>query len=76
MMAKGDATPIVLHLLANGIPLKPTASVEPTLAGGWQEFSRTYDAASLERYVGASLTIVLGVEREAGTSGLNPFSPV
>jgi len=76
MMAKGDATPPVLHLLADGIPLRPTSSVDPALTGDWQEISRTYDAASLERYVGASLMIVLGVEREAGTSGQNPFLPV
>ena len=76
MMAKGNATPIVLHLLADGVPLKPTSSVDPALTGDWQEISRTYDAASLEGYVGASLTIVLGVERNAGTSGLNPFLPI
>jgi len=76
MMAKGDATPIVLHLLADGVPLRPTSSVDPALTGDWQEVSRTYDAASLEGYVGASLTIVLGVERNAGVSGLNPFLPI
>lgn len=76
MMAQGNATPVVLRLLADGIPLKPSSSVDPLLSGEWQEVSRTYDAASLERYVGAALTIVLGVDREAGTSGLNPFSPV
>ncbi len=76
MMAKGNATPVVLNLLADGIPLKPTSSVEPALAVGWQEISKTYDAASLELYVGASLTIVAGVERQAGTSGVNPFVPV
>jgi len=76
MMAKGDATPIVLHLLADGVPLRPTISVDPVLTDAWQEVSRTYDAARLEGYVGASLTIVSGVERKAGVSGLNPFLPV
>lgn len=59
------ANPIVLDLLADGVALTPTSSVDPILSGEWQEFSRTYDAASLSGYLGESLTIQLGVGRGA-----------
>ncbi len=45
MLANGDATPVVLELLADGVALTPSSSVDPALSGDWQEFSRTYDAA-------------------------------
>jgi hypothetical protein len=67
MMANGDATPVVLELLAGGIILTPTSSVNPVLSGDWQEFSRTYDSASLVGFLGEPLTIRLGVGR--GASG-------
>jgi len=54
-------------LLADGVALVPASSVDPELSDDWQEFSRTYDAASLEGSLGASLTIRLGVGR--GASG-------
>ena len=63
----GAATPVVLDLLADGIVLTPSSSVDPALAGEWQEVSRTYDAASLAGVQGQDLTIVLGVGR--GASG-------
>jgi len=65
MLANGSATPIVLDLLAGGVEVTPTSSVDPTLSGEWQEFSRTYDPASLASFVGQDLTILLGVDRGA-----------
>ena len=61
------ATPLVLELLADGVKLEPSSSVNPALSGEWQVFSRTYDAASLSDHLGKSLTIQLGVGR--GASG-------
>ena len=63
----GPATPVVLELLADGVALTPSSSVDPVLSGDWQGFSRTYDAASLAGHLGESLTIRLGVGR--GASG-------
>jgi hypothetical protein len=63
----GPAIPVVLELLADGVALTPSSSVDPELSGDWQEFSRTYDAASLAGHIGESLTIRLGVGR--GASG-------
>ena len=63
----GPATPVVLELLADGVALTPSSSVDPELSGDWQEFSRTYDAVSLTGHIGESLTIRLGVGR--GASG-------
>ena len=63
----GAATPVVLDLLADGVVLTPTSSVDPVLTGEWQEVSRTYEAASLAGVLGQDLTIVLGVGR--GSSG-------
>jgi len=67
MLATGGATPVVLELLADGVALTPTSSVDPELSDEWQEFSRTYDSASLDGHLGESLTIRLGVGR--GASG-------
>jgi hypothetical protein len=67
MVANGAATPVVLELLADGVALTPSSSVDPVLSDEWQEFSRTYDAASLGAHIGESLTIRLGVGR--GASG-------
>ncbi|GAI91316.1 unnamed protein product, partial [marine sediment metagenome] len=63
MFANGGANPVVLELLADGVILTPTSSVDPNLSGDWQEFSRTYDSASLVGFLGEPLTIVLGVGR-------------
>jgi hypothetical protein len=63
----GPATPVVLNLLAGGIVLTPTSSVDPVLSADFQEFSRTYDSASLVDFLGKPLTICLGVSR--GASG-------
>ena len=65
MYAKGGAAPLVLDLLAGGVVVTPTSSVSPTLTGTYQEFSKTYDVASLTSYVGQAMTIVLGVGRNA-----------
>jgi len=69
MMANGygtgpGATPLVLELLADGVALTPSSSVQPVLGDAeWKEVSRTYDLASLAGSVGKDLTIVLGVDR-------------
>ena len=55
--------PLAFHLFANGIQLTPSSFVDPTLPGnGFQEISRTYDAAAIAAHVGSDLSIVLGVE--------------
>jgi Family of unknown function (DUF6288) len=56
--------PLAFHLLADGVQLTPTSSVNPTLPGGgvFQQISRTYQGAALAGHIGKSLTIVLGVE--------------
>jgi hypothetical protein len=60
------ATPLVLDLLADGVALTPSSSVDPVLGGAtWLEVSRTYDLASLAGSVGQALTIRLGVDRDA-----------
>jgi len=64
MYAEGDATPVVLKLLANGTELTPSSSVSPTL-GTWQLFSRTYNAGDITSHVGQAMTIVCGVGRNA-----------
>jgi hypothetical protein len=71
----GAATPVVLDLLADGVVLTPTSSVDPVLTGEWQEVSRTYDAASLAGVLGQDLTIVLGVAR-GSTGGQTHFDDV
>jgi len=69
MIARGvdtpPATPVVLELLADGVALTPASSVDPVLSDEWQDFSRTYDAASLAGHIGESLTIQLGVGSDA-----------
>ena len=75
MLANGGATPVVLELLADGVALTPSSSVDPELSGDWKEFSRTYDAVSLDGHLGASLTIRLGVGRGAG-GGQSHFDAV
>jgi hypothetical protein len=65
MGANGGATPVVLELLAGGVVVTPTSSVDPELTGEYQEFSRVYDGASLANFLGDPLTIRLGVGRNA-----------
>jgi hypothetical protein len=65
MMANGAAAPVTLDLLADGVALTPSSSVDPVLSAEWQEYSRTYDLASLAGSVGKDVTIQLGVGREA-----------
>jgi len=61
MLGNGPITPVLLDLLANGVALTPSSSVDPAAPYAWAEFSRTYDAASLSGHTGESLTIRLGV---------------
>lgn len=74
MMAKGNwdaANPVVLDLLAEGVILAPTSSVNPVLSlDDWQVYSRTYDSLP-----GGDLRIVLGVGRNA-TGGQSQFDDV
>ncbi|MHC4565292.1 MAG: LamG-like jellyroll fold domain-containing protein [Planctomycetota bacterium] len=65
MLANGPVTPVVLELLADGVPLTPSSSVDPNAPYEWEEFSRTYDAASLADHVGKSLTIRVGFGPDA-----------
>ncbi len=65
MVANGSAGPVVLELLAGGVVLTPTSSVDPVLTGDFQEFSRTYESDSLVDFLGEPLTICLGVGRDA-----------
>jgi len=71
----GAAIPVVLDLLADGVVLAPTSSVDPEVTGDWQEVSKTYDAASLAGVLGQELTIVLGVARSS-TGGQTHFDDV
>ncbi|MCP4455725.1 MAG: hypothetical protein GY809_30060, partial [Planctomycetes bacterium] len=75
-LANGGAAPVVLELLADGVPLTPSTSEDPALSDTWQTFSRTYDAGDLEGLDGASLTIRVGVGRGAsgGQSHLDAVS--
>jgi len=68
MLVNGPVTPVVLELLADGVALTPSSSVEPPAPHAWDEFSRTYDAASLADHVGKSLTIRVGWGPDAGGS--------
>ncbi len=69
-VAQPCATPIVFRLLANGVEITPSSSVEPTLLiREWEEISRTYDAATMASLTGKELTIVLGIDRDATALG-------
>ncbi len=65
MYANGSATPVVLELLANGVRVTRTSSVDPTLSGTHQEFVRVYDVGDLAGYVGQAMTLVAGLGRDA-----------
>ncbi len=57
--------PLAFHLVAGGVQLTPTSSVDPALPhtdGTFQMISRTYDATALAGSIGASTSIILGVE--------------
>ena len=56
--------PLAFHLLANGVELTPTSSVDPTLpnSGAFQTISRSYAAADLAGFVGQDLTIMVGAD--------------
>ncbi len=65
VLAKGNAEPIVLELLAGDTILTPTDAEDPILSSEFQEFSRTYEAEDLVDYIGQPLRILLGVGRNA-----------
>ena len=67
LYARGSANPVVLNLLVDGVVVTPTSSTDPA-PGGWQEFTRTYVAGDLRKYVGKSIKIVCGVGRDAKSS--------
>jgi len=67
MFANGPV-PVVFDLLANGVALTPSSSVDPAAPYVWEEFSRIYDAASLTGHLGESLTIRVGWGPDAGGS--------
>jgi hypothetical protein len=71
MFVGGSASPVLLHLLADGAVIPPSSSVDPDRVDPWQELSRTYEAVDLGAYVGQDLSIVLGLGRPApdGASG-------
>lgn len=61
----GDPSPILggltLDLMANGVAITPTSSVNPTTdTGTFQVISRTYDAAALASFLGQSITVQFG----------------
>ncbi len=68
MFANGPVTPVVFDLLANGVALTPSSSVDPAAPYAWEQFSRTYDAAGLTGHLGESLTIRVGWGPDAGGS--------
>jgi hypothetical protein len=68
MWAQGGATPIKLDLLADGETLTPSSETMPALTGGWQEYSKTYDATSISGHGGEALKIVLGIDRDASNT--------
>lgn len=57
--------PLAFYLLADGVQLTPSASVDVVLpVTDWQEISRTFDAGSYAGHIGASMSIVIGVQDE------------
>jgi hypothetical protein len=54
------AAPLLLTLLANGVPVTPTSTSFPTLTRAYQTVSETYSAAALAGDVGQALQIKLG----------------
>lgn len=55
--------PLAFYLLADGVELTPSSSVDPIVPNGdaFQTISRTYHAADLAGFVGQQMTIVVGV---------------
>jgi hypothetical protein len=55
------ATYVELDLLANGVALEATSSVDPAITVlSWAKFSRTYDATTMAAVSGQELTIRFG----------------
>jgi hypothetical protein len=65
MLYNGPVSPVLIELLADGVPLLPSSSVDPPAPHAWDVVSRTYDAASLAGHLGESLTIRVGWGPEA-----------
>ena len=69
MNANGSSTLLFLQILANGVAITPSSTVDP--GGAWRTVSSTYDAASLASYTGQALTIRVGWEMgSAGTQSM------
>jgi hypothetical protein len=57
--------PLALYLLAGGVAMTPSSSVEQVPpVSSWQVISRTFDATAVASHVGAPLTIIIGVQDE------------
>lgn len=59
MLVNGPVTPVVLDLMANGVVLTPSSTVDPGTYA-WDLFSRTYNAADLTGNIGEALRIRVG----------------
>ena len=60
-LANGPVEPVLLELLANDVVITPSSSVDPPAPYAWpDEFSRTYDVASLGGHLGEPLRIRVG----------------
>ena len=66
MLVNSNVTvaPVVLELLANGVPLTPSSTIDPG-SYSWTEVSKTYDEASLAGHLCELLTIRVGFGPEA-----------
>ncbi len=60
MLYNGPVSPVLVELLADGVPLTPSSSVDPPAPHAWNVVSRTYDADSLAGHLGESLRIRVG----------------
>jgi hypothetical protein len=68
---------LAFHLYAGATQLTPSSSTGVTLPGsGFQEITRTYDAASIAAHLGGSMSIVLGVEDSNGAGNRVIFDNV
>ncbi len=73
----GAGLPVVFDLLANGTPLTPTSSVSPAVVNGtYQEFTRSYDAATMAAVSGQDLTIQFGLGLTPDLGGQVRFDDV
>lgn len=77
LWAQGSDFPVAFDLLADGVALTASSAVSPTLGAAYQEFTRSYDSATMTAVSGADLTIQFGLEPTgAGTGGQVRFDDV